>query len=104
MPADLDLISTTWHALRPFTMEEKCATCECLQGALVELQMALEDLPPTADPGGLPVLIQTALSKGEPRACQGCQPCNPADILAGFYRERQRREAASPNYSRRIRE
>ncbi len=95
MPTDLDLITKTWHTLRPFTAQEKCATCECLQGALVELQMALEDLPPTADPGGLPTLIQAALSKGEPHACQGCQPCNPADTLASFYRERQRREAAA---------
>ncbi len=95
MPADLDLITSTWHALRPFTTEETCATCECLQGALVELQMALEDLPPKADSGGLAVLIQAALSKGEPHACQGCQPCNPADTLASFYRERQRREAAA---------
>jgi hypothetical protein len=95
MPADLDLITATWHVLRPFSIEEKCATCECLQGALVELQMAIEDLPATADPGELPNLIQTALSNGEPHACQGCQPCNPGDILANFYRERQRREAAA---------
>ena len=95
MPADLDLIAKTWHTLRPFTTQERCDTCECLQGALVELQMALEDLPSTADPGGLPTLIQSALSKGEPHACDGCQPCNPADILANFYRERQRREAAA---------
>jgi hypothetical protein len=95
MPADLALIAQTWRNLKPFTAEEKCATCECLQGALVELRMALEDLPATADAGGLPVLIQTALSKGEPHACEGCQPCNPGDILANYFRELKRREAAA---------
>ncbi len=95
MPDDLDLITKTWHVLRPFAAQEKCATCECLQGALVELQMAIEDLPPTVDPGGLPTLLQSALSKGEPHACHGCQPCNPGDTLADFYRERQRRQAAA---------
>jgi hypothetical protein len=95
MSADLDLIVKTWRSLQPFTAVEKCATCECLQGALVELQMALEDLPAAIDIGGLPILIQAALSRGEPHACQGCRPCHPGDILANYYRERQRRDAAA---------
>jgi hypothetical protein len=94
MPADLQLIETTWNALLHFVREEKCAACECLQGALVELKLALEELPAGADQAGLLADVETALGRGEPHACLGCEPCNPGDILANFYREQQAREAA----------
>jgi hypothetical protein len=96
MAADLELIITTWHALRPLLAEEKCATCECLQGALVELKMCLEDLSAGGEQTDLLSVIEAGLRRGEPHACAGCQPCNPGDILAGFYREQQARAAATP--------
>ena len=49
MAADLQLVGDTLSALQPFAQQEKCASCECLQGALVELRMALEELPESAE-------------------------------------------------------
>ena len=45
MAANLRLIETTWNAILPRLREEKCAGCECLQGALMEIRLALEELP-----------------------------------------------------------
>jgi hypothetical protein len=96
MAADLELIITTWHALRPLLAEEKCATCECLQGALVELKMGLEDLSPGGEQTDLLSVIEAALRRGEPHACLGCQPCNPGNALVDFYRAQQAQAAAAP--------
>ena len=54
MAANLRLIETTWNAILPRLREEKCAGCECLQGALMEIRLALEDLPPSAAQGATP--------------------------------------------------
>jgi hypothetical protein len=95
MPADIELITKTWQALQPALAQEKCAGCECLQGALVELKFALEELPGEAGPSELLRRLGTTLGRGEPHACLGCEPCNAGDILANFYREQQAREAAT---------
>jgi len=92
---DLPLIETTWSTLLPFLREEKCTACECLLGALVELKLALEELPAAADQARLLDGVEAALRRGESHACLGCQPCSPGDILANFYREQQAREAAA---------
>jgi hypothetical protein len=92
MAADLSLITKTWQTLGPALAEDKCAGCECLQGALVELKLALEELSAEADRTSLLARVETALRRGEPHACLGCQPCNPGDILANFYREQQAHE------------
>jgi len=94
MAADLPLIETTWNALRPRVREEQCATCECLQGALVELKLALEELPAGVNQTALRAEVEAVLRRGELHACLGCQPCNPGDILANFYRGQQARESA----------
>lgn len=94
MGADLPLIERAWNALQPFVREEKCCACECLQGALVELKLALEELPEGSEQERLLTAIGKAMQVGAPHACLGCQPCNPGDILANFYREQQAREAA----------
>ena len=94
MAADLTLIDTTWNALQPRVREEQCSTCECLQGALIELKLALEELPADAEQTALLAEVEASLLRGKPHACLGCQPCNPGDILANFYREQQAREAA----------
>jgi hypothetical protein len=92
MAADLSLITNTWQALGPALAEDKCAGCECLQGALVELKLALEELPTGAAHTSLSAQVESALRRGEPHACLGCQPCNSGDILANFYREQQAHE------------
>jgi hypothetical protein len=94
MPTDLPLIETTWNALQPRVLEQQCATCECLQGALVELKLALEELPAGGDQAGLLAEVDAALHRGDLHACLGCQPCNPGDILVEFYGGQQTRETA----------
>jgi hypothetical protein len=94
MPADLALIEKTWQSLQPALAKEKCVGCECLQGALVELKLALEDLPADVSQAELLTEVETALHRGEPHACLGCEPCNPGDILTNFYRKRQALETA----------
>lgn len=89
MSADLPLVETTWKALQPFVGEEKCSTCECLQGALVELRFSLEDLPASPAQEQLLLAVGEAMRVGAPHACLGCAPCNPGNILADFYRQQQ---------------
>jgi hypothetical protein len=93
MSADLPSILSTWDALRPLMREEKCAACECLQGALVELKLALEELPEGAEQTQLLSGIAQAMRAAPPHPCLGCEPCNPGNILADFYR---RQSAPAP--------
>jgi hypothetical protein len=99
MPANLALITKTWHALRPALAEEKCSTCECLQGALAELKMALEDLSAGGEQTDILGVIAAALRRGDSHACLGCEPCNPGNILAAFYREQQAHASAPQSCS-----
>jgi len=94
MSANLALIEKTWQSLQPALDEEKCVGCECLAGALLELRLALEELPAGADQAEILALVTAALKRGERHACLGCQPCNPGDILANFYRDQQAQETA----------
>ena len=94
MPADLALIEKTWQRLKPAVEEEKCTGCECLAGALVELRLALEELPPDANQTEMLAQVSAVFGRGERHACLGCQPCNPGDILANFYRDQQAQETA----------
>jgi hypothetical protein len=94
MSADLALIEKTWQSLQPALAEEKCVGCECLAGALVELRVALEELPADANQAEKLAQVAVALNRGERHACLGCQPCNPGDILAAFYRAQQAQETA----------
>jgi hypothetical protein len=96
MTADLQLISDTWSALEAFTRVEKCAACECLQGALVELRMALEELAKGTEQERLLAAVSRAMKVQSPHRCLGCEPCNPSDVLASFYRAQQAREVVSP--------
>lgn len=89
MGADLPLVAATWHALQPLVGEEKCSDCECLQGALVELRLTLDELPETPERARLLSDIGAAMQVRAAHGCLGCQPCNPGDILADFYRQQQ---------------
>ncbi len=90
-PADPSLLSLTaaWQALRPLLAQEQCRTCECLQGAVTELWLTLEDLPVSVDRPGLLRSVEGALLRDAPHSCLGCNPCQPGNILAAFYRARQ---------------
>jgi hypothetical protein len=91
----LPLIETTWNALQPFVHEEKCSACECLQGALMELRLSLEELPASPEQEQLLVAIGKAMHAGAPHACLGCEPCKPGNILADFYRAQQTQATAA---------
>jgi hypothetical protein len=95
MGADLQLVATTWNALQPLVGEEKCSTCECLQGALVELKLTLEELPEGPEQAHLLAGIEKTMQNGSPHACLGCEPCNPGSILADFYRQQQAQASAA---------
>jgi len=96
MAADLQLVGDTLSALRPFAQQEKCASCECLQGALVELRMALEELPEGAERERFLSAVTQAMQIQNPHGCLGCEPCTPADTLVAYYREQQAQELLSP--------
>jgi hypothetical protein len=96
MAADLQLVGDTLSALQPFAQQEKCASCECLQGALVELRMTLEELPEGAEQERLLSAVTQAMQIQSPHACLGCEPCTPGDTLAAYYREQQAQELPSP--------
>ena len=84
--ADLRLFEETWHSLQVFLRIEKCAGCECLQAGLTELVMALEAMPANFGGPTLLATVRNALDLSRLHGCLGCDPCEPADILAGFYR------------------
>ena len=96
MAANLRLIETTWNAILPYLREEKCSRCECVQGALMEIRLTLEDLPVTAAQDRLLSAVRHAMNVGSPHACLGCEPCDPGNILADFYRAQQAAEVATP--------
>jgi hypothetical protein len=89
------LVAATWDALQPLVGDEKCSGCECLQGALVELKLTLEELPDGPEQARLLSGIGKAMQLGAPHACLGCQPCNPGNILADSYRQQQAQAAAA---------
>ena len=95
MSANLPPIETTWIALQPFVHEEKCSACECLQGALMELRLSLEEFPASPEREQRLVEIGKAMHAGAPHACLGCEPCNPGNILADFYRQQQAQASAA---------
>jgi hypothetical protein len=95
MGADLPLVAATWMALQPLVGEEKCSGCECLQGALVELRLTLDELPEAPERARLLADIGAAMQVGAPHACLGCEPCNPGNILADFSRQQQAQASAA---------
>ena len=95
MALDLPLINGTWQALQPSLREAKCIGCECLQGALVELRMAAEEMPHGPEQGQVLAAVKQAMDVEEHHGCLRCEPCEPSDILVAFYREQQAREVAA---------
>jgi hypothetical protein len=96
MAADLRLIGEAWSTLQPFVQEKKCVGCECLQGALMELCLGLEDLTPGDERQHLLSTITGAMAVQDRHGCLGCEPCTPGDILVATYREGQAKETPTP--------
>jgi Pyruvate/2-oxoacid:ferredoxin oxidoreductase delta subunit len=96
MTAERRLIGDTWNLLQPFVREQKCVGCECLQGALTELCLGLEDLAPGDERQRLLSAITGAMAVQDRHGCLGCEPCTPGNTLAAYYREQQARELLSP--------
>jgi hypothetical protein len=80
--------------LQPFLGVAKCVNCECLQATLTELLMTLEELPAESGREDLLASIREVQDLSNVHGCLGCDRCEPADLLAAFYR---RREAAPAN-------
>jgi hypothetical protein len=87
------VVESTWQTLQPSLAEAKCAGCECLQTTMVELRLALDDLPADARTEALRQAIEKAESSADRHPCLGCEPCLPSNVLADFYREQARRAA-----------
>ncbi len=85
---DLRVIGEAWDALQPFLGVDKCVACECLQGALTELLMALDALPVSPEQERLLTAVRGGLDLLNLHGCLGCEPCEPADALVAFYRSR----------------
>jgi hypothetical protein len=94
MPITPEWIADAWPKLQPFVAEAKCAGCECLQGALIELRLALDDLPVGPEGEALRRPIAAAMQPSDRHSCLGCEPCPPSAQLAEFHREQAR--PASP--------
>jgi hypothetical protein len=62
----------------------------------MEIRLALEDLPPSADQEHLLSDARRAMNVRSQHACLGCEPCNPGNILADFYRAQQAADVAIP--------
>ncbi|HTU03295.1 MAG TPA: hypothetical protein VMG58_15810 [Candidatus Sulfotelmatobacter sp.] len=83
---ELQRVRRFWAALQPALAQEQCRSCECLQGALVELRLALEELPDGPERDPLLDSIQAARGSDGLHGCLECTPCDPGDLLAAFYR------------------
>ena len=96
MTAERRLIGDTWNLLQPFVREQKCVGCECLQSALMELCLGLEDLAPGDERQRLLSAITGAMAVQDRHGCLGCEPCTTGDILVAYYRQQQAQEIPSP--------
>ena len=96
MVTGFQLVGDTLSALQPFAQQEKCASCECLQAALVEIRMGLDELPEGAERERLLSAVTQAMQIQSPHGCLGCEPCTPGDTLVAYYREQQAQEIPSP--------
>jgi hypothetical protein len=66
--------------LRPWLSEERCRTCDCFQGALVQLEL---------DGGESAKRLVEAhrVPSEQMHACLGCDPCLPAEAWVKYIRE-----------------
>ncbi len=96
MTVGRSLVEQIWQRLQPSLAKDQCAGCECLQGTLVELRLALDDLLPSGQDDALAEAIGAAMDTADRHACLGCEPCPPSALLTDFYRECARHAALEP--------
>jgi hypothetical protein len=59
---------------------EECATCECFLGYVTQLERDSEK--------SIRLFLKSHKpNRAEIHSCLGCDPCPPADMLAGYLRE-----------------
>ncbi len=69
-----------FEKLRAWPNEERCRTCDCLQGALTQLEIDGD--------GQLKALAaKHRIPSEQMHACLGCDPCPPAEFWAEYVRE-----------------
>jgi len=66
-----------FERLRPWLSDERCCTCDCLQGALVQLE-----LDGGENAGRLVEAHKVPSERMHP--CLGCDPCPPGETWAGY--------------------
>lgn len=63
---------------------EKCRTCDCVQGLLIQLQLdGAEDISDILNP--------LLVSKDRLHGCLGCSPCPGGEAFARYIRKSQNR-------------
>ncbi len=73
-------IAALFDKLKPWLEEERCRTCECLQGALVQIELdGGEEAKALVEP--------RQVAFGQMHRCLGCEPCPPAKVWAEYCRE-----------------
>ena len=71
----------TWlfDKLRLSLDEERCTTCDCLQGALTQMELDGED-------GVARLIGPHKVGRDRMHHCLGCDPCPPAEALSDYIR------------------
>jgi len=73
-----------FEKIKPFLDDEKCRTCDCLQGALVELSLSGDE--------HLKALVEPhRIMATEMHGCLGCEPCPPAEFWTEFRKRSQQK-------------
>ncbi len=76
---DGERTATLFEKLRPWLEDERCLTCDCLQGALVQAELdGGEETAALVEPLKVP--------RERMHHCLGCDPCPPAGALSEYLR------------------
>lgn len=84
------IIKETLHLLEAYYNLDRCRNYECLQAGFTTLKIETEKLKGSIEAEKLAQGIDKYLSKSEVHSCLGCDPCEPANILARFYKGESR--------------
>ncbi|MHC4503573.1 MAG: hypothetical protein ACYTFI_09730 [Planctomycetota bacterium] len=76
----MGLDARLFDKLRRSLDEERCRTCDCLQGALAQMEL---------DGGeGMAARVEPhKVGRDRMHHCLGCDPCPPAEALSDYIRE-----------------
>lgn len=68
-----------FEKLRPWLDDDRCRTCDCLQGALTQIE--LDDETDTKE-----LVSPHKVTREQMHPCLGCNPCPPAEAWAEYIR------------------